>query len=90
MGGKPPAVAADVPRCRSAYPPLGMSRIEAAHYVGVSPTMYDTLVRDGRMPQPKVVNSRVIWDRRKIEVFFSALPDRAANPAEQDGWGDWR
>ena len=90
MRKEPTAAAADVPLCWPAYPPLGMSRIEAARYVGVSLTMYDRMVRDGRMPQPKVVNSRVIWDRRKIEVFFAALPDRAANPAEQDGWEDWR
>ncbi|WP_286158956.1 hypothetical protein [Methylobacterium sp. Leaf456] len=52
--------------------------------------MYDEMVRDGRMPQPKVVNTRILWDRRKIEAFFAALPERGINPAEQDGWEDWQ
>jgi hypothetical protein len=28
------------------------------------------------MPCPKAVNSRVIWDRLKLDEAFEALPDR--------------
>ena len=55
--------------------PRGLSRVEAADYVGVSPSMFDILVQDGRMPQPKRINSRVVWDRRRLDEAFEELPD---------------
>jgi excisionase family DNA binding protein len=58
-----------------AYPPRGLSRDEAARYVGVGATKFDEMVRDGRMPRPKRVDRRVIWDRLRIEMAFSDLPD---------------
>ena len=39
--------------------PRGLSRVEAADYIGVSPTTFDKLVADGRMPAPKQINSRL-------------------------------
>lgn len=59
-----------------AYPPRGLSRDEAARYVGVGPTLFDEMVADGRMPRPKRVNSRAIWDRVALDIAFTALPDR--------------
>jgi len=64
-----------------AYPPRGMSRDEAARYVGVGTTKFDEMVSDGRMPKPKRIDGRVVWDRLQIEAAFSDLPeDRAPNP----------
>jgi len=40
--------------------PRGLRREDAAYYVGVSPAMFDEMVKDGRMPQPKKVNKRTI------------------------------
>ena len=59
--------------------PRGLSRVEAAAYVGVSPSMFDIMVRDGRMPGPKRINSRVVWDRRRLDKAFDALPETTAN-----------
>lgn len=59
-----------------AYPPRGLSRDEAARYVGVGPTLFDEMVADGRMPRPKRVNSRTIWDRVALDIAFTALPDK--------------
>jgi excisionase family DNA binding protein len=56
-------------------PPRGLSRVEAAAYVGISPTKFDELVKDGRMPAPKRINGRVVWDRLKLDAAFEALPD---------------
>ena len=56
-------------------PPRGLSREIAAAYIGVSPSKFDELVRDGRMPKPKSVDARRIWDRHKVDAAFSALPD---------------
>ena len=56
-------------------PPLGLSREQAAAYIGISPSLFDVLVGDGRMPLPKRINRRRLWDRRTIESAFAALPD---------------
>jgi hypothetical protein len=41
------------------------------------------LVKDGRMPLPKVIGRRKVWDRRKLDLAFEALPEDGipdANP----------
>jgi hypothetical protein len=58
-----------------AYPPRGMSRDEAARYIGVGITKFDEMVADRRMPRPKRVDGRVIWDRFQIEAAFTDLPE---------------
>lgn len=62
-------------------PPRGLSREQAAAYVGVCPSTFDVMVKDGRMPKPKRVNKRTIWDRQDLDLSFSALlSDDAGNP----------
>jgi predicted DNA-binding transcriptional regulator AlpA len=66
-------------------PPRGLSRMEAAGYVGVSAHLFDVMVADGRMPKPKTINSRVVWDRFRLDESFEALPDKdAANPWDEE------
>lgn len=60
------------------YPPRGLSREEAARYVGVSPSTFDKLVEEGRMPRPLRVGKRVIWDRLKLEAAFTELDEGAS------------
>jgi predicted DNA-binding transcriptional regulator AlpA len=60
----------------ASLPPRGLSRVEAAAYVGVSPSLFDEMVKDGRMPEPKRVNARVIWDRLAVDAAFTALPEK--------------
>lgn len=67
--------------------PRGLSRIEAAQYIGVGATLFDRLVDDGRMPKPKKVDGRVIWDRHALDLAFEALPSE--NPSS-DPWGSVR
>jgi excisionase family DNA binding protein len=55
-------------------PKRGLSRVEAATYVGVSPSKFDELVRDGRMPAPKRIDGRKVWDIHNLDVAFDALP----------------
>lgn len=73
-------------------PPRGLSRLEAAAFVGVSPSLFDQMVNDGRMPQPKLVNKRVLWDRLRIEAYFEALPERDGTVAgpNEDSWADFQ
>ncbi|MBY0370053.1 hypothetical protein K2X33_05160 [bacterium] len=54
--------------------PRGLCRVQAASYVGVSPSLFDEMVRDGRMPQPKRINARKVFDIRKLDLAFDALP----------------
>lgn len=63
----------------TAYPPRGLSREEAARYVGVGTTTFDGLVQEGRMPRPMRLGKRVIWDRLKIEAAFADLDEAREN-----------
>jgi excisionase family DNA binding protein len=66
------------------YAPRGMSRDEAARYIGVGLTKFDEMVADGRMPRPKRIDGRVVWDRLRIEAAFSDLPDdNRLNPLDR-------
>lgn len=65
------------------YPPRGLSREEAARYVGVSTTKFDQMVSDRRMPKPKKIDSRVIWDRIALDAAFSDLPDQGGNMIDE-------
>ena len=73
------------------FAPKGLSRLEAARHVGVSPTTFDVMVGDGRMPRPKTVGARVLWDRMKIEAFFEALPEQGDSTGSAgDSFADWQ
>lgn len=61
-------------------PPRGLSRAQAAEYVGVGATLFDQLVKDGRMPPAKRINGRTVWDRRRLDEAFEALDDGTGNP----------
>ena len=72
--------------------PRGLSRVEAAAYVGVSPSTFDRLVADRHMPGPKRVFARMVWDRRELDLAFEALPDRdgAIGSESGDSWADYK
>jgi predicted DNA-binding transcriptional regulator AlpA len=55
-------------------PPRGLSRVQAAEYIGVSPSLFDQMIADGRMPRPKRINARTVWDRIQLDEAFSSLP----------------
>jgi predicted DNA-binding transcriptional regulator AlpA len=65
--------------------PRGLSRVQAAEYIGVGTTKFDEMVGDGRMPKPKRIDGRIVWDRFKLDEAFDALDD-AARPKNE--WDD--
>jgi predicted DNA-binding transcriptional regulator AlpA len=67
-------------------PPRGLSRVQSAAYIGVSPTLFDEMVNDGRMPQPVRINSRVLWDRLQLDAAFAELSDRRSSGDDDDPW----
>jgi hypothetical protein len=64
--------------------PLGLSRPLAAEYIGVGTTKFDEMVEDGRMPVPKIIDRRKLWDRREIEIAFAELPTVAHNDWDEN------
>ncbi len=66
-------------------PPIGLSREQAAQFIGVGTTKFDEMVKDGRMPAPKKINGKTVWYRPALEEAFVALPsDEDANPWDGD------
>jgi predicted DNA-binding transcriptional regulator AlpA len=56
--------------------PRLISREGAAAYVNVSPTTFDEMVKDGRMPRPKRLGGRrKAWDVRALDTAVDALED---------------
>lgn len=65
------------------YAPRGLSRDEAARYVGVGSTKFDELVAARRMPRPKRIDGRTVWDRIALDAAFSELPEDGGNKIDQ-------
>jgi hypothetical protein len=67
---------------------LGLSRAEAAEYIGVGVTLFDQMVADGRMPQPKLINSRKVWHRERLAEAFAELPEEGQGQESSSPWTD--
>jgi predicted DNA-binding transcriptional regulator AlpA len=65
-------------------PRRGLSRPEAARYIGVSPTLFDRAVAEGKMPKPFRLYGRVLWDIRKLDEAITGLDTE--DPTD-DRWG---
>ena len=73
---------ADLPK---SLPPRGLNRPVSAAYIGVGTSLFGEMVDDGRMPKPKTINTRQIWDRLELDLSFDALPHKdEANPWDED------
>ena len=68
--------------------PRGLSRAQAAAYIGVSASLFDSMIEDGRMPVPKVVNARRVWDRLALDAAFSLLPNADSDGAARNPWDE--
>jgi hypothetical protein len=67
-------------------PRRGLSHDEAAIYVGVSAGKFDEMVGDGRMPAPRRIDARKIWDIRDLDLAFDLLPRDCV--AVRNSWED--
>lgn len=52
-------------------------------YVGIGATKFDALVGDGRMPRPKKIDGRKVWDIRALDMAFDRLSD------DESGGSSW-
>jgi hypothetical protein len=62
----------------------GLSRLEAAAYIGISPSKFDELRKTNRIPPPKVLDGRLIFTTERLDEFLDALPDE--NQTDNDDW----
>ena len=67
-----------VSRLPPSLTPRGLSRMQAAEYIGVGATKFDEMVSDGRMPRPKRIDGRTVWDRIRLDEAFDTLDNEAA------------
>jgi predicted DNA-binding transcriptional regulator AlpA len=74
-----------LPRPAPLIVPRGLARAEAAAYVGIGATKFDQLVADGRMPRPRRIDGRKVWDRAELDAAFDDLPrDGQGGPGDYD------
>jgi excisionase family DNA binding protein len=70
-------------------PPRLVSRDAAAAYVCVSPNTFDEMVKDGRMPRPRVLGGkRRAWDVRALDAAVDALPIHCDGSPPDRTWDD--
>lgn len=70
--------------------PRGLPRTEAATYIGCSPRKFDYMVEDGRMPSPRLLDTKKLWDVLELNEFFDALPRaKEANDNNEDSGSEW-
>lgn len=67
------------------FMPRGLSRVQAAFYFGISPSLFDDLVKEGRAPSPRMINTRTVWDARELDAAFDCLPQRS-NASDVNPW----
>ena len=53
----------------------GLSRVEAATYLGISPSKFDELRKANRLAPPKVLDGRLIFTVERLDEFLDGLPD---------------
>ena len=70
-------------------PRRGLSRDEAAMYIGVSAAKFDELVAEGRMPGPVRIDARKSWYIRYLDLAFDALPRENPSTNSWDGNNPW-
>jgi hypothetical protein len=66
---------------------LGLGEPEAAAAIGISVSKFRTLVRDNRMPRPRRVDGRAVWDVDELRIAFKSLP-HAGDGDETDTWAE--
>jgi predicted DNA-binding transcriptional regulator AlpA len=79
-----------ITRLRDILPNLpvvfGLPEPEAAASVGVSVSKFRELVGDGRMPRPRRIDGRIVFDVDELRAAFKAIPHEAGG--ESDTWVD--
>ena len=62
----------------------GLTRLEAATYLGISPSKFDELRKANRIAPPKVLDGRLIFTVERLDEFLDSLPDE--NQTSNEDW----
>jgi excisionase family DNA binding protein len=65
----------------------GLSRQEAAEYLGISASKFDELRAARQIEAPRLIGTRKLWDIRDLDMAFEALPREDA-PDLAQSWVD--
>jgi hypothetical protein len=97
MSGRPPRITqAEVAPHRSSgevgrvmsqsrpVPRRGLTRTEAAMYLGLSSSKFDELRKANRIAPPKILDGRLIFMVERLDEFLDTLPDE--NQPDNDDW----
>ncbi|GLI93939.1 helix-turn-helix transcriptional regulator [Methylocystis echinoides] len=74
-------------RSRLGIAPRLLRRERAAAYLDVSPTSFDKLVKEGKLPKPKRLDGFRWWDRVDLDASAESLPYEG-DGAPDDSWND--
>jgi hypothetical protein len=66
---------------------FGLGEVEAAAAIGISASKFRTLVVEKRMPSPRRLDGRNIWDVDELRAAFKALPHLEESD-KANSWAD--
>jgi len=66
---------------------FGLGELEAAAAIGISASKFRTLVGERRMPSPRRLDGRKIWDVDELRAAFKALPHEDESE-KGNSWAD--
>jgi hypothetical protein len=66
--------------------PRGLSRLRAAAYVGVGPGIFDRLVAEGKLPNPRFIYHLRRWDLRAVDRALDALFGSEGTDGPEEIW----
>ena len=64
--------------------PVALSREQAAYRAGISPTLFDRAVKDGKLPKPFRIYKRVLWHIAKLDAALAKAAGLARANAGDD------
>lgn len=64
---------------------FGLGEAEAAAAIGISATKFRQLVVEGRMPSPRRIDGRLVYDVDELRTAFKAMPHEKEND-EANSW----
>jgi predicted DNA-binding transcriptional regulator AlpA len=75
-------IAANLPR-------FGLSRGEAAHFVGVSPGLFDRMIDEGVLPSPRIFGARKLWLIPELQSAMMELPTAGQRSSPSSHTNPW-
>jgi len=50
----------------------------------MSPSKFDQLIKDGRLPPPKMIDGVLLWDHYRLDAAVELFPDRGAATDDEE------